>query len=97
MRVLLMVYAAVKSYSVDYKEDGYGGGAVYQRLLAPGVPDAGPGQARAGQAGRRLCEGAGGGLFSIRDVRCFSAQGLDIAGADVEAILARAAAEIDRG
>ena len=37
------------------------------------------------------------GFFAIRDVRCFSAEGLDIAGADVKAILARAAAEIDWG
>ena len=34
-------------------------------------------------------------FFAIPDVQCFSAEGLDIMGADVEAILARAATEID--
>ena len=35
--------------------------------------------------------------FGIRDIRRFSAEGLDIVGADVDALLARALEEIDRG
>ncbi len=46
--------------------------------------------------GLRVCEGPGGDFFAIPDIRCFSAEGLDIAGADVDAILSRAAAEIDK-
>lgn len=34
-------------------------------------------------------------FFNIPDIQCFSAEGLDIMGADTKAILARAAAEID--
>ncbi len=34
-------------------------------------------------------------FFAIPDIQCFSAEGLDIMGADAEAILARAEAEID--
>lgn len=34
-------------------------------------------------------------FFTIPDIQCFSADGLDIVGADVEAILARTIAEID--
>lgn len=35
-------------------------------------------------------------FFAIPDIRCFSAEGLDIAGAEVDVILSRAAAEIDK-
>ena len=35
------------------------------------------------------------GFFEIGDVRCFRAEGLDIVGADVDAILTQAKAEID--